>query len=237
MKKAKRVPRRAKKHPIAKGLGGVPDVASLTETVSNRGAIPFYNSNVSYRLYNMSLLTCPRATLVGQAYQEYRIRRITLLYKASNDTFSGGNNVVPQLYYMVDKRGAVPFNFTADTLAQMGSTPKRFDDKLRKVSWTPSVLQSSLTDPLALTTAVSSAQISPWLPTNGAVNQPVFTASDVDHFGVSWIVLLPTGVTQVPYDIDIMVDFEFRKPRWNSPLPSESPPATEWNAKPKVLGE
>ncbi|ALE29614.1 coat protein [Lake Sarah-associated circular virus-13] len=226
--------RKGKKYPISKGLGGVPDVASLTEVISNKAQTgAFYNTNNSYRLYDLSLNSCPRATLVGQAYQEFRMRRITLVYKTTTDSFIGGNYAVPNLYYMIDKKGAVPANFTVDTLAQMGAILRRIDDKTIKVQWAPAVLQASLTDPTALSVGVASAQISPWLPTNnspGAVG--LFQASDVDHFGLSWIVYVPVGATSVPYDVDIFVDFEFRKPRWNTP---EAPPpgslALNWNQR------
>lgn len=237
MKKAKRAPRRAKKLPISRGLGGVPDVASLTEVISIRAPnAAQYFSNQSYRLYNMSLALLPRASLVAQAYQEFRIRRITVVYKANLDTFTAATNSIPQMYYMVDKKGAVPSNFTVDTLQQMGSIPRRFDDKTLTVRYTPAVLQSSLTDPTALSVGVAAAQLKPWLPTNNSPNATTFTPSDVDHFGLSWQALTTGGSSVIGYDIDIMVDVEFRRPRWNSPAPSV-PKALDWNFKSEVLGE
>jgi len=226
-----RRPRRRmnRKYPISKGLGGVPDVASLTESITNRNpGSSFYSTNTSYRLYNISLQLLPRAALVGQAYQEFRIRRITVVYKTTQDTFIGVNNVVPQLYYMVDRKGAVPSNFTIDTLTQMGATPKRFDDKIRKISWAPAVLQSSLVDPGALTTGVAAAQISPWLPTNNSPGAVAYLASDVDHFGLSWQANVPGGAFAVGYDVDVLVDVEYRKPRFNAPAATE-PKALDWN--------
>lgn len=229
--KAKGHGRKMRKHPISKGLGGVPDQASLTETVNNRALSgAFYTSNQGYRFYNCSLNLFPRAQTVGSCYQEFRIRRITLVFKTTSDTYlsSVGNAVVPQLYYMVDKKGAIPINFTVDTLQSMGALPRRFDDKMKKILWAPAVLQSSLTDPLALSTAASAANISPWLPTN---NQPgaagAFVPSDVDHLGVSWFVYVPNGSTPIQYDIDIFVDFEFRKPLWKAP--ALGPKALQWN--------
>lgn len=237
MKRAKRAPKRRSRLPISRGLGGVPDVASLTEIVSLKAtAGAQYTTNTGYRLYNMSLALCPRATLVAPAYQEYRIRRLTVAYKTTVDTFSGASVAVPQLYYIVDKKGAVPSNFTIDTLSQMGAIPRRFDDKLKKISWAPAVLQSALTDPLALTTGVASAQITPWLPTNNSVGATTFVPSDVDHFGLSWMAYIPFGFTAVGYDVDIFVDIEFRKPRFNVPAPS-SPQALDWNKPVAVLGE
>lgn len=223
--------RRMRKHPISKGLGGVPDQASLTETVNNRAPSgAYYTSNLGYRFYNCSLNLFPRAQTVGSCYQEFRIRRITLCFKTTADTFlsSVGNAAVPQLYYMVDKKGAVPINFNVDTLQAMGALPRRFDDKMKKILWAPAVLQSALTDPLALSTAASASNISPWLPTN---NQPgaagTFVPSDVDHLGCSWFVYVPNGSQPIQYDIDIFVDFEFRKPLWKAP--PVGPKALEWN--------
>lgn len=218
--------RRQGKMRLSKGLAGVPDVASLTEAIAIRppSLLPNYNSNISYRLYNISLSSCPRATLVGQAYQEFCIRRITLVYKNALDTFNAAGQAVPQLYYMVDKKAAVPTNFVQDTLVQMGSIPRRFDDKNVKISWKPAVLQASLTDAGALTTGVAAAQVSPWLPTNNSPGAVTYTPSDVDHLGISWLAV--TAGTAVGYDVDIFVDIQFRKPRWNSP-PSSAPTAME----------
>jgi len=177
----------------------------------------------------MSLALCPRAALVGEAYQEFRIRKITVVYKTTLDTFSGATQCAPQMYYMIDRKGAVPSNFVPDTLSQMGAIPRRFDDKNLKVSWAPAVLQASLTDPGALSTGVAAAQISPYLPTNNSPGATTYTPSDVDHFGLSWVAYVTAGFAQVGYDIDIFVDFEFRKPRWNAPPPTSSK-ATDWNA-------
>jgi len=229
-KRMNRRPRRRmnRRRPISRGLAGVPDKASLTEAISIRSqGQPNYNSGVSYRLYNISLSTCPRATLVGEAYQEFCISRITVVFKCGQDTFSGAGNVAPQLYYMVDKKGAVPANFNVDTLIQMGAIPRRFDDKNVKINWKPAVLQASLTDPGALSTGVAAAQISPWLPTNNSPGAAAFTPSDVDHFGLSY--LTQVNGAAVGYDVDVFVDFVFRKPRWNAPAPTE-PKAVEWNA-------
>lgn len=220
-----------KRHPISKGLGGVPDQASLTEVVNNRAPSgAFYSTNLGYRFYNCSLNLFPRAQTVGSAYQEFRIRRITLAFKSTADTFlsSVGNAAIPQLYYMVDKKGVVPTNFTVDTLTSMGALPRRFDDKLKKILWAPAVLQSSLTDPLALSTAAAAANISPWLPTNNSPGTTgAYVPSDVDHLGVSWFVYVPNGSTPIQYDVDIFVDFEFRKPLWKAP--ATGPKALEWN--------
>jgi len=222
--KARKQRKMRSKYPISKGLGGVPDVASLTETIAVRiPAGPTYTTNQAYRLYNTSLSLCPRACLVAPAYQEFRIRRISLGYKTSFDTFAGGGYCVPQLYYMIDKKGAVPASFDQETLLGMGAKPCRFDDKLKVIRWSPAVLQASLTDPGALTTGVASAQITPWLPTNNSPGAVGFVPSDVDHFGLSWIVYVPPGNSNIQYDIDIFVDIEFRKPRFNAP--AVPPPA------------
>lgn len=230
--------RRMKRHPISKGLAGVPDVASLTEVVNQRATQGlFYSSGTTYRLYDMSLGSCPRATLVGNAYQEYRIRRITLTFKTSIDTFAGGGYAVPQLYYMIDKRGAIPSTFTLDTLTHMGAIPRRFDDKKIMIKYAPVVLQSSLTDPTLLTTAASSGQTSPWLPCNKSPLQGgAFQPSDVDHFGVAWFVYVPAGQTLITYDIDISVDFEFRKPCWTGAPAPGTTVAKNWNEYVPVVG-
>lgn len=204
----------------------------MTETISLKsGQGAFYSTNVSYRLYNLSLALCSRATLVAEAYQEFRIRRITLIYRTTQDTFLTNLGAVPQLYAMVDKRGAIPINFDEQTLQSMGAVPRRFDDKNVMVKYTPSVLQSSLTDPALLTVQVASARDKPWLPTNISPNVSVFAPSDVDHFGLSWRACVPLGAQAVLYDIDIKVDFEYRKARFNTFSPN-APPALDWNKQP-----
>lgn len=222
---------KSKRHPISKGLAGVPEMASLTEVINNRAPSgAYYTTNLAYRFYNCSLSLFPRAQTVGSCYQEYRIRRITLAFKTTSDTFlsSVGNAAVPNLYYMVDKKHAVPDNFTVDTLISMGALPRRFDDKLKKIVWAPAVLQSALTDPLALSTAAAASNISPWLPTNNSPGAAgAFVPSDVDHLGVAWFVYVPNGSQPIQYDIDIFVDFEFRKPLWKAP--PVGPKALEWN--------
>lgn len=221
-----------KSYPISRGLSGVPEKASLTEQVglSTTGQ-GIYNTNQSYVLYNASLALTSRARLVAQAYQEYRIRRVSLVWKAGPDTFniSGAaatSTSVPQLYYLVDRKMAVPSAFDFVTLQQSGALPKRFDDKNVKATFAPAVLQSSISDPGALTTALAASNISPWLPTNSTPQDNTNNVSDVDHTGIVWYVRqsatggFPSGRTT--YDVDIMFDIEFRKPRLTiarSPLP------------------
>jgi len=222
-----------KRHPISRGLGGVPEKASLTEIISNRATqgVGFYAGGTSYRLTNMSLAICPRAVIVAQAYQEYRIRRITLAFKPLLDTFAASATAVsiPYLYYMVDKRLAVPFNFTIDVLKSMGATPKRFDDKTVVAKYAPAVLQSSITDPGSLTTALAAATVSPWLPTTSAPSQiGPYVPSDVDHTGIVWQLYQAGSVSVMYYDIDIMVDFEFRKPTLAGTV-NQATPSLQWN--------
>jgi len=222
--------RKAKKYPISKGLAGVPDQASLTEAIFNRAnSGAFYTTNLGYRLYNLSLASCERAQNVGQAYQEFRIRRITLAFKTTIDTFSAGNTAVPQLYYMVDKKSAVPNNFNIDTLSHMGALPRRFDDKKILIKYAPAVSQAATSDPGSLITALATSVTSPWLPTNNSVaSSGVWVPSDIDHFGLSWMVAVPTGAQAVTYDVDIFVDFEFRKPLAKAP-PAGSAIALSWD--------
>jgi len=229
----KRATRTMKKNPISRGLGGVPDVASLTESITNRRASgAFYQSNQSYRLYDTSLSQCPRAMAVASAYQEYRIRRVSLCFKPMSDTFTSGTlAAIPNLYFMVDKKGAISSNFTLDNLTQMGATPRRFDDKMIVVKYAPAVLLDSYDTSFG--TAAASALISPWLPTTSGVgNSGTFTPSSIDHLGISWLVYVPNFNTLVYYDIDIKVDFEFRKPLWTPAPGPPPPPALNWNEVP-----
>lgn len=231
--------RRMRRHPISKGLGGVPDVASLTENITvNTSGRPTYNVNQGYGLYNVSLATTSRARIVAEAYQEFRIRRITLVYKGAIDTYTNQIGVtpvnmlsVPYLYYLVDKKMTLSNTFDYLELQASGCIPRRMDDKNIKVKYAPAVLQSALTDPTALSTAVASAQISPWLPCNVKPQDGTGNPSDVDHTGIAWWVR-QAGVTTaggsgnggVAYDVEILVDFEFRKPRLQVVAPAVGTP-------------
>lgn len=174
-------------------------------------------ANTMYALRNIALAQFPRAVQIANGYQHYRIKKVTLEFKPSFDTFApsagAGTLQVPYLIYLIDKSGSVPTTVGSNDLGQMGARPVRFDDKTIKVSWRPSVL----TETFGQANAQSQYRISPWLSTNGnALNPGGFIPSDIDHLGIFFKVdrpgVLPAGVAEYTYEVRITCEFEFKKP-------------------------
>lgn len=174
-------------------------------------------ANVTYNLRNIALGQFARAASIAQNYQHYRIKKVTLEFLPSLDTFAplagAGIVQVPYLTYLIDKAGSVPNNADGPQLRQMGAKPVRFDDKKITVSWRPSVL----TETFGQANAASQYKISPWLSTNAnALNPGVFAPSDIDHLGIFWKVdrngVLPAGVPEYQYEVRITAEFQFKKP-------------------------
>lgn len=201
---------------------GVSEWASCTESaaLTNITGLP-YNMNTMFGLNGTNLSQfINRAVPIAQAYQHYRIKRIRLEFKPQYDTFTpsigaaGTGVLVPQFYYMINKSGSIPTNPTLDNLRSMGAKPIRFDDKTIKVDWRPSVLGENAG---VLGDVGSSYKVSPWLSTNANANNPgAWNASTVQHLGIYFIVArpgtLPAGMAELSYDVQITVEFQFKKP-------------------------
>lgn len=210
--RARRAPRRVR---------NVSEYASLSETTTlkvSQGQDPV--TNTLYSLMNTSLSQFDRATQVAKAYQHYRIKYIQLKVKPFADTYinvQAGQNATskPNIYYMIDKAGAIPTNITLEGLKKMGAKPRALDENPVVIGWKPSVLENVMTAggvaPLA---QGARYKISPWLNTNAnSVDVAVWNASSVDHLGVYWYVeqSIAQGGNQ-PYFIEYEVQFEFKKP-------------------------
>lgn len=211
--KAKRAPRRRM---YRKKRTNVAEYASLSETRTIVAPNTNNQINTMYSLMNTSLSQFTRAPLVAQAYQHFRIKNIALRLKPPFDTFVSGattGTAKPYLYYMLDKAGAIPTNISLEGLKQMGAKPRAFDEKQLTISWAPSVLQDVLTVGGAAPVAQGSAyKISPWLNTADTSVGTPWNASAVDHLGVYWYVEAPVAGTPTSYEIDVEVQFEFKKP-------------------------
>lgn len=192
----------------------VPELASCSV---NQWINVVTTANVVYNLRNISLQQFARAASIAQNYQHYRIKKVTLEYLPSQDTFApivgAGQVQVPYLTYLIDKSGSIPAAVDGPTLRQMGAKPVRFDDKKISVSWRPSVL----TETFGQANAASQYRISPWLSTNANALAPgVFIPSDIDHLGIFWKVdrngVLPAGMAEYQYEVRITAEFQFKKP-------------------------
>lgn len=225
----KRVYRRAYRAPR-----GVPEWASCTESASlqNITGVPAYTMNQMYALNGTNLTQyINRALPISANYQHYRIKRIMLEFKPQMDTFqntagaAGTGLLVPNFFYMINKSGSIPANPTPDNLRSMGAKPIRFDEKTIKVAWRPSVLQENQG---VLGDLGFGYKISPWLSTVQQSAPP--GPSTVQHLGIYWIVsrpgILPAGFAELTYDIQITVEFQFKKPLVR--VNPEQPPAIEF---------
>lgn len=206
------------------------EIASLKQSISfSRNQL---QANTIYGLYNWSLTSCDRAVQVAKAYQFYRITKIEVIVKPNIDTFTqSGGQSVPYLYYMVDKGGNfVNANVNFNSLRDAGCKARRFDDKTIKLAFKPSVLQSVYDAGTQAATSSPFAQhkISPWLNTNANALQTggLWVPNGTDHYGMIVGVEQDNG-TPVTYDIDMVIHYQFKKPRYESlatvPIPFVMP--------------
>lgn len=217
----KRAPRRAQKKraPRRAKATNVAEYASLSCKRSYTTGI----CNNLYNLMNTQLSQFDRAVLVAKAYQFYRVKRIAMTFKPQLDTFANNAGIgytKPYLYYMIDKSGALPVNVTLEQLKQMGARPRVLDEKAVKVSWTPSVLEFGATNVAGGIGLPNKYQLSPWLTTSENGLTSVWNASTVDHLGIYYIavsVLIGGTPPTVKYDVEVEVQFEFKKPLFPNP--------------------
>lgn len=217
MKRAKKA--KATRRPQRARLD-VKDQAGLTCT---QNSYPI-GANTMYTLRNFSLSNNVRATTVAQAYQFYRIKDVILKWIPYFDTFQPGTSAgygVPQLYYMIDKAGSIPSNADLNTLKKMGAKPIRFDDKNVTRAFKPAIIldSSDLGSGTAPVTAYSGMpKVSPWLPTNGNASAVApFSINSVDHRGVSFFIQAQAFNTNQVGELEITINYEFKKPLWVSP--------------------
>lgn len=168
----------------------------------------FFNTALAAATYN-------RSQAVAQAFQEYRIKYVKLTFKPSADTFTpAAGNIIPQLYFQMNKYNAVPTNANLQTLLDMGCRPIRFDDKNVMRAWKPTVLLGADLVPLAAVSA-QKPLTTPWLSTNANAQNPgaVWLPSNVEHLGCLFIVQKPNPATPtINYVVDVEVVFQFRRP-------------------------
>lgn len=174
-----------------------------------------FQVNQLYNLMNTQLIDYDRAVQVAAAYQHYRIKKVCVTFKPTFDTFvnSGANTMSKMhLYFMIDKSGSIPTNVTLEGLKQMGARPFALDEKEKKVTWSPSVLESAMYQPGIGNSVQSKYIISPWLTTAANPVQPgAFVPSGIEHLGLYWYCeqLLTPGNTV--YEVEVEVQFEFKK--------------------------
>lgn len=158
-----------------------------------------------------------RAIVVGQAFQEFKIKYVKLTFRPSADTFTpAAGNAIPQLYYQLDRSNAIPTNANLQTMLDMGCRPIRFDDRNIVKTYRPAVLLGADAPGLTLTAAQS--KVTPWLSTNANAGNPgaLWNPSLIDHIGCGFIVTKLNPLTPtLNYAVDVEVVFCFRKPLWS----------------------
>lgn len=205
---------RGKKALVPKSKTNAGDFASCTVIRTLAGG----RMNAMFAYDNFILADFNRASSIAENYQHYRISGITLRFKPAYDTFSaalGGPPMQkPNLYYMIDKAGAIPDNVTLEGLKQMGARAHAFDEKPVTVTWRPSVLGEDLN--AAGAASAARYQVSPWLSTNfNATNPGPWAPSRVVHQGLKWFIEEASG-SATGVQIDVEVQFQFKKPLFPS---------------------
>jgi len=165
----------------------------------------------------VSLGEFPRASMISQGYQEYRITNVRWTFKPQFDTFLAGSDAttvlrVPQFYYMIDKAATLPLTTTFADLVSMGARPHRFDDKNIVVSYAPAVVLG--VDAAASSTIKSQMKkTSPWLSTNDNIDS-AWAVSTAQHNGLFYYLDAGgiTGDGRYEYSVSVECQFEFRKP-------------------------
>lgn len=236
--KSKSKPRRYRKRPQyrkrrqmrRKGANGVAEWASASFTRSLFNPNPvigpnIFSPNVTYRFYDCAIDQFPRAIPIASAYQQYRIKRITLKIRPLVDTFTAGAaETVPQFYYQIDKIRALSPNVGLPSMKTMGCVPRRLDDSNLTVSWAPGVLDPA-TDNAVGGLTFAKANISPWLNTTDNPFALPVAVSTVDHLGVIWHTEQLVGASG-NYTVECTIDVQFRKPAFE---PTEGGPVTAVN--------
>jgi len=155
---------------------------------------------------------------IAQFYQCYRITSVQMKFKPNNDTYqAGANNVLPYLYWQIDRKASIPSALNAAYFEDLGIKAVRLDDKTITRSYKPSVLQANVGVGVAPNPAiqVGGYRLAPWLPCNALSSDSTindFEPSDIEHHGcIFYIGKTNVGDAQV-YDVDVTITVEFSKP-------------------------
>lgn len=179
--------------------------------------------NTVYYEHNINLGQFDRLRMIAQAYQFYKITKVTLRFRPVSDTYTSGlaaSGSVPYLYWLMDK-GQQFMNLTFNQMRDAGSKPIRFDDKTLSVSWKPSVLDGVKDDSVfANALGYQKFITSPWLSTSQdagdpLVNPNLFNVSTVPHHGIIFGILQSNepDAGSAQWYLEREVHVQFRKPR------------------------
>lgn len=213
--KGKRLGRKARVARKGRKSGNTPEYASCSvkATLVPSGSTSF-SVNTLYNKINTQLSDFTRANSIASNYQHFRMSKIAITFLPTIDTVQSAGGVSKvYLYYMIDKSGSLATNSTLEALKQMGARPKVLDEKPITVAWAPSVLTDQLTSSPVLASQPAAYKVAPWLSTQSFTGNPgAYVGSSVDHFGLYWYAYSLNGGTTVQYNVEIEVQFQFKKP-------------------------
>jgi len=199
-------------------------ITTNTAAVKECYSTPINDGNVVFfRNTQLADAAFDRSQAVAAAYQQFRVKYIKLTFRPSADTYPVvAGNVIPQIYFMFDKSNSIPTNADANTFFSMGARPRRMDDKNLVYAWKPTVLNTSLTQGGASTSA--DLMTRPWLSTNANAQNPIgaWAPSTVAHLGAAFYVTKINPADDLQYFMDVEVVFQFRKPVWRGSASSTS---------------
>lgn len=207
----------------------VPEEASMSVTRQ----FGLLTANQTYRLYDIQLNQYARAVNVAKSYQLYRIKNVKLICSPLADTFQAGSGVtVPYVYFQVDRTRNLENIRTPMEFKQLGCKPHRLDDKIITFQFKPSVLNPTIDSgpggPVA--SAFNQYKISPWLRCRDESGTPgTWNADSTDHMGVVFI-QENAGGSNVDWKVELVVEFEFKKPAYPTTLTEEAPAPLELNS-------
>lgn len=224
----------ARKPRVPRGVrrtAGVPEWASCSEkkilTYTPGGSTTVTQSlpfNTLFNSYNFNLSSTIRARSVAQAYQYFRIKRVTFRFKPETDTFVVGTPL-PMLYYQIDKTMSCSQFSAISQFRAIGCRGTPFNREIT-VSFKPAVAQGVFDNqPTYGTQVVSKPLLSPWISTNQSPGGPLTTwsPSQVDHMGLLWGVesVSAQSAATTFYKVEVEYEYEFKKPLINSVPSSE----------------
>lgn len=191
-------------------------ITTNTASVKECYSVPVIDGQVIFfRQIALSDLTYDRSQTVASAYQEFRIKYVKMTFRPSADTYAPvPGNIIPQLYWQIDKANAIPLNADSNTFLSMGTRPRRMDDKNLVFTFKPAVLTSDMVNPGA--TTAGQVKVSPWLSTNANSGNPAagWAPSAIEHLGCVFYVTKINPADDITYNVDVEVVFQFRKPIW-----------------------
>lgn len=214
-RKARRAPLRKRRGYRKRIMRPRRGIATNTAAVRENYTLTVPDGTVGLFSLALSEAVYDRSQQVANVFQEYRVKYVKLTFRPSCDTFTyPGNGPIPQLYYMMNKAAAITTATTLQTLLDMGAKPKRFDDKNLVVAWKPTALTGGDQFPPASGLEASLIKTTPWISTNLFAQNPgaVWAPSNVQHYGLCFIVTRPNPAVVTNYNIDVEVVFQFRKP-------------------------